>query len=92
MHLVAKLLEQYRFYPEAEIQVTALLVRMVKARQWMGNQMTATFATATKGLTPFSMGEIEAEKVAVINDIMEAISKATITTAQDIKSLARTKA
>ena len=79
-------------FEDAEIPITAPLLLMIRKRKWLSDDPTATYRTAAKGLSIFAVGVMTEDEVAIINDTMEALERATTTTAKEYKDVTRIKA
>ena len=77
-------------FDDAEVPLTAPLLKMVNKRSWMGkdgNIRRPSLLNAMEGLSPFIVVDLDEDQVADINEADEAASKATHVTLQDIKNM-----
>ena len=77
-------------YDDAEVPLTAPLLKMISKRNWLGkdgNIRRPSILNALDGLSPFLMADLDEDEVARINDADDALSRASHTTVQDIKKL-----
>jgi hypothetical protein len=77
-------------YDDSEIPLTAPLLKMINKRNWSGkegNIKRPSLINAVEGLSPFLVMDLNEDAVAKINDIDDAMSKASYVTMQDVKEL-----
>ena len=76
-------------YPGTEVPTIKQIFKMMQTRDWLGGELTATYANATKGLTPYIVGHLTEEAISNINDAEELLERATSTTTADVAATKR---
>lgn len=77
-------------YDDAEIPVTATLLKNINKRNWLGkdgNIKRPSLLNANEGLSPFTVLDLDEDEVARINDTEDALTRASTVTMQDIANL-----
>ena len=77
-------------YDDADVPLTALLLKMIIKGAWAGkdgNIRRPSIVSALEGLSPFIVLELDEDEVADINEANDDLDKATHVTLQDIKNL-----
>jgi hypothetical protein len=90
MTLIRKHIMNHHFYEEAEVPLTAALLKMVAKRSWAGkdgNIKRPSILHAAEGLSPFLVYDFTEDEVAALNDLDENIGQASYVTPDDIKAL-----
>ncbi len=88
---VRECLERVSIFEDVEIMIYGDLVQMILDRKFDGGDMKdATYANATKGISPFAMIDVSEEDIAEMNQEDEDRGKATVITSADNKA-ARSK-
>eukprot|EP00957_Ditylum_brightwellii_P071590 5443232-Ditylum_brightwellii.AAC.1 len=68
------------------MEVTASLLKTICKRQWLGDEVTATYSTAHKGFSHFALADLSEDEVAGVNEAIELLAEATHTTTADLKA------
>eukprot|EP00957_Ditylum_brightwellii_P110550 8432558-Ditylum_brightwellii.AAC.1 len=66
---------------------TASLLKTIQKRQWLGNEVTATYSTAHKGFSHFALADLSEDEIAAANEAMEQLAEATHITIADLKAV-----
>ena len=77
-------------YDDAEIPITATLLKNINKRNWLGkdgNIKRPSLLNASEGLSPFIVLDLDEDEVARINDTEDALTRASTVTMQDIANL-----
>jgi hypothetical protein len=77
-------------YDDAEVPVTATLLKNINKRNWLGkdgNIKRPSLLNASEGLSPFIVLDLDEDEVARINDTEDALTRASTVTMQDIANL-----
>jgi hypothetical protein len=93
MTLIRKHIMNNQFYDEADVPLTAALLKMVAKRSWAGkdgNIKRPSILHAAEGLSPFLVYDFTEDEVAALNDLDENIGQASYVTPDDIKALKTT--
>ena len=74
-------------YEDAEVPITPALLKMIRKRDWTGQDTGKypAYANATKGLSPFALIDLSDDDVATMMTEYEALDQATSTTAAEHK-------
>ena len=76
-------------YPGAPVPTIKPILKMMQTRDWLGGELTATYANAIKGLTPYIVGHLSEETISAINDAEDLLDRATSTTTADVAATKR---
>ena len=76
-------------YLGAPVPTIKPILKMMQTRDWLGGELTATYANATKGLTPYIVGHLSEETISAINDAEDLLDRATSTTTADVAATKR---
>ena len=90
MTIIRKHIMDNEFYDDAEVPLTATLLKMVAKRNWAGkdgNIKRPSILHAAEGLSPFIVVDFTEDEVAALNDADENIGQASHVTPGDIKAL-----
>jgi hypothetical protein len=90
MTIIRKHIMDNEFYDDAEVPLTATLLKMVAKRNWAGkdgNIKRPSILHAAEGLSPFMVLDFSEDEVAALNDADENIGQASHVTPGDIKAL-----
>lgn len=90
MTIIRKHIMNNTFYEEAEVPLTAALLKMVAKRSWAGkdgNIKRPSILHAAEGLSPFLVYDFTEDEVAALNDLDANIGEASYVTPDDIKAL-----
>jgi hypothetical protein len=90
--IIRKNIENNTMYDDAEVPLTAPLVKMISKRNWCGkesNTRRPSILNATEGLSPFIVLDLDEDEVAKLNYDDDAFNAASHTTVDDILKLRR---
>jgi hypothetical protein len=90
--IIRKNIENNTMYDDAEVPLTAPLVKMISKRNWCGkesNTKRPSILNATEGLSPFIVLDLDEDEVAKLNYDDDAFNSASHTTVDDILRLRR---
>jgi hypothetical protein len=90
--IIRKNIETNTMYDDAEVPLTAPLVKMISKRNWCGkesNTRRPSILNATEGLSPFIVLDLDEDEVARLNYDDDAFNAASHTTVDDILKLRR---
>jgi hypothetical protein len=90
--IIRKNIENNTLYEDAEVPLTAPLVKMISKRNWCGkesNTRRPSILNATEGLSPFIVLDLDEDEVAKLNYDDDAFNAASHTTVDDILKLRR---
>ena len=85
--IIRKNIETNTLYEDADVPLTAQLIKMVNKRNWCGkesNSKRPSLLNATEGLSPFIVLDLDEDQVAILNYNDDAITSASHTTVDDI--------
>jgi hypothetical protein len=88
--IIRKNIENNYLFDDADVPLTAQLVRMVNKRSWCGkesNTRRPSILNATEGLSPFIVLDLDEDEVARLNYNADALHTASHTTVDDILKL-----
>ena len=78
------------YYEDAEVPLTALLLKMAVKRAWLGkdgNFKRPSLINATEGLSPFLVLDLDEDEVAIINDEDDLIQNASLVSVSDLRGM-----
>ena len=78
-------------YEDADIPILAPILEMIRNRKWLSDDPQASYPTAAKGLSIFTMGHISEDLVAEMNEQMELLVEATQETAKELSMAKKMK-
>jgi hypothetical protein len=90
LRIIRKHIMSHVKYDDAEIPITATLLKNINKRNWLGkegNIKRPSLLNASEGLSPFIVLDLDEDEVARINDTDDALTRASTVTMQDIASL-----
>jgi hypothetical protein len=90
MRIIRKHIMLHQKYDDAEIPITATLLKNINKRNWLGkdgNIKRPSLLNASEGLSPFIVLDLDEDEVARINDTEDALTRASAVTMQDIANL-----
>jgi len=90
MRLIRKHIMLHQKYDDAEIPITATLLKNINKRNWLGkdgNIKRPSLLNASEGLSPFIVLDLDEDEVTRINDTEDALTRASTVTMQDITNL-----
>ena len=88
--IIRKNIENNFIFDDADVPLTAQLVKMVSKRSWCGkesNTRRPSILNATEGLSPFIVLDLDEDEVARLNYDADALHTASHTTVEDILRL-----
>eukprot|EP00957_Ditylum_brightwellii_P032235 2443086-Ditylum_brightwellii.AAC.5 len=71
-------------YEDAEINITLQLLKTIRKRKWLSNQLVSTYSTACRGFSPFAVPELSEDTIDKMNKQAEALEITKSTTAMEI--------
>eukprot|EP00957_Ditylum_brightwellii_P014849 1119373-Ditylum_brightwellii.AAC.1 len=69
------------------MEVTSSLLKTIRKRQWLGDEVTTTYSTAHKGFSHFMLADLSEDEIAAVNEAIEQLAEATYTTIADLKAV-----
>eukprot|EP00957_Ditylum_brightwellii_P076557 5818822-Ditylum_brightwellii.AAC.1 len=69
------------------MEVTASLLKTIRKRQWLGDEVTATYSTAHKGFSHFALAYLSKDEVVAVNEALELLAEATHITTVDLNAV-----
>ena len=78
------------YYDDADIPMTATLLKMIRKRAWCGtdgNISRPSLVNAMEGLSPFAMQDMDEDAVAHFNDENALLDSASLVSVADIRAL-----
>ena len=90
MTIIRKWLMAAAFYDDADIPITAPLLKMIWKRAWAGkdgNISRPSLINAMEGLSPFAMLDMDEDAVAQINDEDALLDAASLISVADLRAL-----
>ena len=85
--IIRKNIENNFIFDDADVPLTAQLVRMVNKQSWYGKESNThrpSILNATEGLSPFIVLDLDGDEVTRLNYDTDALHTASHTTVEDI--------
>ena len=79
-------------YDDAEIPVLAHILEMIRKRKWLSDDAQASYLTAEKGLSIFTVEHIIEDLVTEMNEQIDLLADATQVTAKELSVTKKMKA
>ena len=85
--IIHKYIMETALYDDADVPLTSLLLKMILKRNWTGKDGKVTRPSllhAMEGLSPFTMIDLNADEVALLNSEGDLISSASVVSVSDL--------
>ena len=89
MTTIQKAIMTIVYYDDADVPLTAPLLKMIMKRSWTGRDGNVTrplIVQAMEGMSPFTILDLDGDQVALLNDKEDLINSASLVSVNDLRA------